>query len=152
MDATPDITALRTTRWQMTLVLLAFSIASALIGGAILIAVREPWVRAIGWQFLIWGLIDLAFAWMGVRQSRRAGRGGVDDHAEATQLAKTLRISDKTNWFWMMIGLALVFAGAFAMQNPVIIAHGIGVLIQGGFLLFYDRLYLYRLQQFRLPV
>jgi Na+/H+ antiporter NhaC len=146
LDRMTDIHAIRHVRRQMTHLLLAFSVASVVIGAIILAAIHEPWVRAIGWQFAIWGAIALVFAWMGVRQSRRAARGEVDDLAEAKQLAKTLRISDKTNWVWVLIGLVLVVLGLIGTMNPVLIAHGVGVLIQGGFLLIYDRVFMYRLQ------
>lgn len=144
MQTPPDPHSIRAVRRQMTLVLLSFSLASAVIGGAILAGRGEPWVQAIGWQFAIWGMIDLVFAWMGVRQFRRSDRGEADDVAEATKLARTLRTSDKMNWFWMLIGLTLIGAG---VGNVVVMAHGIGVLIQGGFLLFYDRVFMYRLQR-----
>lgn len=144
MQTPPHPRPIRAVRRQMTLVLLAFSLASVGIGCAILAGTGEPWVRAIGWQFAIWGLIDLIFAWLGVGQFRRAERGEADDIAEATKLARTLRTSDKMNWFWVLIGMTLIGAG---VGNMVVIAHGIGVLIQGGFLLFYDRAFMYRLKR-----
>jgi len=142
----PDIAQLRSLRWRMTRVLLWFSIGSIVGGTAIVLLSHEGWTDAIGWQFAIWGGIDLIFALMGVRQCSRAKQGLLDDLAEAESLRKSLRFNGGLNWLWVALGTVLIAWGA-ATASTTLVGHGIGVLLQGGFLFFFDRLFLRKLSR-----
>lgn len=143
---TGDISHLRSVRKRMTFLLLSVSVGS-IVGGVVMIGLAgrsDVWLAAIGWQFVIWGAIDLIFSLLGLRQSNRAQRGLADDRLEATQLIKSLRFNGKLNVLWVLIGLGLLAPGA-VWGNASLIGHGVGVLLQGGFLLVFDRIFLSKL-------
>ncbi len=143
---TDDIQRVRSLRRRMTMLLLGVSIGSVLSGISMIGFAGQAniWLAAIGWQFAIWGAIDLIFALLGLRQCRRADQDLLDDQAEATQLTKSLRFNGKLNVLWVVIGLALFVPGAM-LGNASLIGHGVGVLLQGGFLLGFDRAFLAKL-------
>jgi hypothetical protein len=98
-------------------------------------------LNAVAWQFAIWGLINLVFAWLGVRQSVGIARQPPDwtaESADGNKLLNILKFNHKLNWLWMAIGVALTVPGLL-LHNNTLLGHGIGVMIQGGFLMVFDR-------------
>jgi hypothetical protein len=116
----------------------AWALASLLVGFG-LVAWGDPFGRAVGLQFLIWGAVDLAIAGVGDRDRRRklaagAGRDRVASAAETRRLRRLLWINAGLDVLYVAVGAGLVAFGA----GPVVDGHGAGVLVQGGFLLLFD--------------
>ena len=99
--------------------------------GSVVLGVPTFWlgpvVAAAGSQFVIWGAIDALIALPGLRR---------DDGLDPAKLLETLEFSRKLNYLWLAIGLGLLIGGIWL---PVLIGHGVGVLVQGGFLFGFDR-------------
>jgi hypothetical protein len=96
-------------------------------------------LRAIALQFALWGAIDGAIAAAGERdRRRRLERGeGVDPvatRAFAARLRRLLRLNAALDVAYVAVGLTLI--GAW--RTPDGLGHGLGVLVQGGFLLLFD--------------
>ena len=134
-------------RRNMSWVLLVWSVVSVLAGGVALAALppgesagRKFW-SAVAWQFLIWGAIDLAFAAVGVWQVRPSNATAAASDAQAQKLLGALRFNGKLNWLWVASGVVLLAWGAVA-RSTSLLGHGVGVLVQGGFLFGYDRRFL----------
>lgn len=108
--------------------------------------------RAIGWQFAIWGAIDLIFAGFGIAQSIKASRTPATPQAEADEflaaekLLGTLRLNHQFNVVYVSIGIALLVWAAVA-HGPALLGHGAGVLVQGGFLFIFDLVYTRRFER-----
>lgn len=152
---------MRATRAAMTLQFTAWSVSSIIAGLVIVWAGRtqesasRAFLEALGVQSVIWGAINLVFAVLGVRQSARARRTPIDAASIAAELGerdglvRTLRFNGKLNLLWVSIGMVLlVSAGAAALrgsERPTVaslLGHAAGVLVQGWFLLSFDRAYL----------
>ncbi|HRK29720.1 MAG TPA: hypothetical protein PLD59_01475 [Tepidisphaeraceae bacterium] len=160
-----EIQASRRTRRRMTLLLLVWSIASIVLAPTIywIAATQESasrkFAEALALQFLIWGLIDLVFAAVGVISSRRSetSPGAVPDFTAeqrgVEKLLNALRFNVKLNWFWVASGAVLLAAGvgagwrgSSAESVGSLFGHGAGVLCQAGFLFWFDRSFLHKLQ------
>jgi hypothetical protein len=94
---------------------------------------------AVALQFAVWGAIDGAIAAFGARdRRRRLARGDAAD-AKATaafgsRLRRLLRLNAGLDVGSLAVGLALVLL----WRTPAGAGHGLGVLVQGGFLLLFD--------------
>ncbi|MEM6561624.1 MAG: hypothetical protein AAF656_08485 [Planctomycetota bacterium] len=114
-------------------ILAGFSVMSIVVGAA-LIATTDGHVDAFGWQFVIWGLIDLIFAGLGLR-----AKGPMDD-AERGKLIDALGFSIRVlNPIWLGSAVILLAFGIWG--------HGLGVLVQGGFLTAFDPIFRASLRQ-----
>lgn len=96
-------------------------------------------LRAVAVQFAVWGAIDAAIAALGERDRRRRLARAEDHDASATlafaaRLRRLLRLNAALDVGYLAVGAALVLA----WRSPEGLGHGIGVLIQGGFLLAFD--------------
>ena len=125
----------------------AWAVASVAFGGALaaaaaLGALPETWDRValgIGVQCLVWGAIDGAIAWFGQRDlQRRRAAGEPDDPAATRAFARRLRrlllLNAGLDVLYVAVGVALITL----WQTPDGLGHGIGVVLQGGFLLVFD--------------
>lgn len=117
------------------------SVAGAIALGAAAGAAPESAVtlRALAWQFGLWGAIDGAIAAFGERdRRRRLARGeGADagaTRAFAARLRRLLRLNAALDVAYVAVGVALLLA----WRTPAGLGHGLGVLVQGGFLLLFD--------------
>jgi len=134
--------------WQARVVgrqLTAWALASVTAGAVLLVvagAVPEGtaatlWALAI--QFIVWGAIDGGIAAFGEGDRRRRVARGEADDAGATaafgaRLRRLLRINAGLDVVYLLVGVALLLA----WRTPEGLGHGLGVLIQGGFLLVLD--------------
>ena len=126
--------------------LLAWSALSIAVGAVLLFAV--PFWRGVGVQGLVWGVIDAAIAGFGLVQLRRK-RGQPDaDSAEisireARSLRRTLLINAGLDVLYVVGGVVLLtdLAAEFARGN------GVGIIIQGSFLLVFDTFYALQVQR-----
>ncbi len=136
-----------------------FSIRLALLSaGSILLGVLA-WVigkaatgvvvNVTATHFVIWGLIDIAFAALGIWVTRRgAPTKSPEELLKAKEgLARSLEFNQKLNWLWVGSGVALLGLGAWLLSQgreagPGTLGHGVGVTIQGGLLFVFDRVFL----------
>ena len=122
----------------------AFSIG---LGGR-QIFVRSPFWRGVGLHFLAWGGIDGLIALVGLRQAGRQSESETDT-------AKTLMEADRLErLLWVNSGLDLLYlwVGSWLYRKKGKAdagwrGQGVGVLIQGGFLLVFDLFHALRLGQ-----
>ncbi|MGC4030526.1 MAG: hypothetical protein QM754_02090 [Tepidisphaeraceae bacterium] len=143
-DALQRLRSLRRTQsWG----LLAFAAISIAVGFGLLglpkESVQARFLQGFGWQCVVWGIIDLVFALLGVGQSVRADRrpntpqASADEFLAAEKLLRSLRFNQRLNVGYVTIGVVLTLCG-YLVANPILGGHGTGVLVQGGFLLLLD--------------
>lgn len=126
----------------------AWAVASVVVGGALMVLADGAAARAFGLQCLVWGAIDGAIAIAGALALRRAhARGAVADPERAAPERRRLR-----RLLWVNAGLDVGYvAAAIAIlalwRTPTGLGHGLGVLVQGGFLLAFDVVHARRLRE-----
>lgn len=118
---------------------LALWAAVSLGTGVLLVLVGTPFWRGAGVQVLVWGAIDGVIAAAGWRDRRRGARSGVDRDPAASErrrrrLRRLLLVNVGLDVVYLAIGTALLGFDA----GPVRAGHGVGVIVQGGFLLVFD--------------
>lgn len=96
-------------------------------------------LRALALQFAVWGAIDGAIVAFGERDRRRRlaraeDRDAGASFAFAARLRRLLRLNAVLDVGYLAVGVALLLA----WRTPEGLGHGLGVLIQGGFLLAFD--------------
>jgi esterase/lipase len=129
-----DALTRRLTLWS------ALSIAA---GALMTVFGQSAWLRGFGVQMLVWGGIDAAIALFGRRSSRkRRDEGSQSPEAierEARKLRRLLWINAGLDVLYMTGGFVLlVTAGA---RDPFMAGTGWGIVVQGGFLFFFDLLH-----------
>ncbi len=119
---------------------------ASVAAGALLLAVAgmaaedtAATLRAVAVQFVVWGAIDGGIAAFGERDRRRRLARGEADDATATaafgaRLRRLLRLNAGLDVVYLLVGVVLLLA----WRSPEGLGHGLGVLIQGGFLLGLD--------------
>jgi hypothetical protein len=117
--------------------LLWWSIPSVVIGA---VGVFLPWpvVQGFALQALIWGGIDLLLALLGLRRARRRADRYPDhaaDVAETLRLRKTLTVNGFLDIVYVAVGIAI---SVLFFRQPFPLGNGIGVIVQGLFLLIFD--------------
>ena len=154
MDRTQELLETRNVRRRMSLrlsLLAGASMILALIGLAMQPSIPPGAARAIGQalaaQCLLWGLVDAGFALFGLKQAQSADRSPVNQSTAARELSdrdklvRVLRFGGKLNMFWVGLGILLVATGA-GLRNAALAGHGVGVVLQGGFLMVFDHFFL----------
>ena len=126
---------------QLTRRLLFWSGLSVLISAAIVFS-SNPFLRGLGIQFFAWGVIDAAIAYFGAKASEKK-RSRLGGSASAEAEAKESRWLERILWINTGLDVFYVFGGLWLMQtwgmNSLLWkGHGVGIIIQGGFLLFFD--------------
>ena len=119
----------------------------SIVGGAVLLFAVPFW-RGVGVQGLVWGVIDAAIAGFGLAQLRRK-RGRPDANTletrtrEAQSLRRTLLINAGLDVLYVVGGVIVLtnLASEFARGN------GVGIIVQGGFLLVFDTFYAFQVQR-----
>jgi esterase/lipase len=124
--------------------LLLWSTLSVAVGAVLLWTGSEFW-RGFGLQALVWGLIDGAIAGFGRRNAaRRRARGPYSAEAlarEAANMRRILWINTGLDVLYVTGGLILAFTAA--PQNLFVIGNGWGIVVQGGFLFFFDLIHVF---------
>ncbi|MFN2322098.1 MAG: hypothetical protein ABR510_03975 [Trueperaceae bacterium] len=126
----------------------AWAVASIVLGGALVAFADGAAARAFGLQGLVWGAIDGAIAIAGWVALRRAhARGAVADPQCAPPERRRLR-----RLLWINAGLDVGYVTVALLllalwRTPEGLGHGLGVLVQGGFLLAFDAVHARRLRE-----
>ena len=118
--------------------------ALSIVGGALLLFASPFW-RGVGLQGLVWGAIDAAIAGFGLLSLRRKrNRPDAEDPQtlliETRNLHRLLLINAGLDVLYTVVGIFILtrFVSEFARGN------GVGVVVQGTFLLLFDLFYAYR--------
>jgi esterase/lipase len=123
---------------RLTRRLLVWSAASVM-GGALLILTGDPFWRAFGGMALTWGLVDAAIAWFGRRSAlrqRAASLSAAGQARQASSLSRILWINTGLDVLYIALGLGLALS--LGRYDPTWRGYGWGIVIQGGFLFFFD--------------
>lgn len=131
--------------WQARVVgrqLAAWSLVSVAVGIALFAVAggdAEATLHAVAVQFVVWGAIDGGIVAFGERDRRRRVARGEAADAGATaafgaRLRRLLRLNAALDVAYVAAGIALLLA----WRTPEGLGHGLGVLVQGGFLLVFD--------------
>ena len=110
--------------------LIPWGIISVIIGLILYFGSPSTILGGIGLQALIWGAIDIIIALSIVYKQKEQS---------VTKIAKTVSGSIKVDILVQIIGLVII---VIFSQNPFYVGNGIGVIIQGFFLLLLDSSYL----------
>jgi hypothetical protein len=107
--------------------------------GAVASGALGETLRAVALQFVLWGAIDGAIAAFGERDRRRRIARGEHRDAAATaafgaRLWRLLRLNAGLDLVYVAVGALLLVL----WRTPAGLGHGLGVLVQGGFLLVFD--------------
>ena len=113
-----------------------WGIISALIGVVLLFSYQLTLLGGIGVQAIIWGIIDVIIGSSIMFKQKEQSIGKI-----AGTVAKSIRF----DIFVQIIGFAVI---VIYLHDPYMIGNGIGVVIQGFFLLVLDYLYYNTLMRF----
>ena len=114
--------------------LIPWGILSIIIGLILYFGLPNTILSGIGLQALIWGSIDVIIALSIIYKQKEQS---------VTKIAKTVSGSIKVDILVQIIGLVIIVV---FFQNPFYMGNGIGVIIQGFFLLVLDSTYLKELR------
>ena len=149
-----SLRTLRCLRARQAVTLAVFAGISIVVGAA-LFAVdgrTRPFWNGVAWQFVTWGAIDAIFAATGIIQAYRVTgkppcpQAEADEFLAAEKLLRTLHFNQKLNWLWVGTGIALLVWAA-AAHSAALAGHGVGVIVQGGFLFVFDLIYAARFER-----
>lgn len=117
--------------------------ALSVVAGVALLLAGSPFWRGFGVQALAWGAIDAGIAVFGqLSARRRRARGPLAPDADAHEARKLRRL------LWINTGLDVLYvAGGLVLlytigaQDAFAAGNGWGIMVQGGFLFFFDLLH-----------
>ncbi len=109
--------------------------ALSVAAGVPLAASQAPLLRGLGQQFIAWGAIDGAIALAGRWSQRRKAEHDAAGEEIAT-LRRLLLVNAGLDVFYVAGGLAL--AVRRGQDDPYWRGVGLGIVVQGGFLLAFD--------------
>lgn len=118
--------------------------AVSIVGGLLLLPAPPFW-RGVGVQALVWGAIDAAIALFGLlslrRKQRRSDANAPETLARETRgLRRLLLVNAGLDVLYVVGGIVVLmrFTTEFARGN------GVGIIVQGAFLLLFDLFYALR--------
>lgn len=114
----------------------------------------SPFLRGVAIQCFVWGIIDAAIAFYG-------GRLSAKKRLKITGSDRGEKEAEESRWLghilWINTGLDVLYVlgGIWLMQSwgaesPLWRGHGWGVVIQGGFLFFFDFFHAFTLRNLRI--
>jgi hypothetical protein len=108
----------------------------------------NPFLRGLAIQFFAWGLVDGGIAFFGKRWVEKK-------RLRAQQEAKEARWLSLVLWINTGLDVLYVLGGVWLMQtwgadSPLWKGHGLGIVIQGGFLFFFDLYHAFSLRNLRI--
>ncbi len=113
----------------------------------------SPFLRGVAIQFFVWGAVDAAIAYFGARASAKK-RLKMAEAASAESEARESRWLENILWVNTGLDVLYVLGGVWLIQSwgaesMLWRGHGWGVVIQGGFLLFFDFFHAFALRRLR---
>ena len=114
--------------------LMPWGILSVIIGVILYFGSSGTLLGGVGLQAVIWGSIDIVIAISIIYRQKEQS---------VSKIAKTVSGSIKVDILVQIIGIIIII---FFFQNPFFVGNGIGVIIQGFFLLLLDTTYLKQLR------
>ena len=138
---------------SLTRRLLVWSALSALVSAGTAFS-SNPFLRGLGVQFFAWGVIDGAIAFFGERASAKR-KFKAQESGSAENEAKEYHWLERILWINTGLDVLYVIGGAWLIQtwgaNSLLWeGHGVGIIIQGGFLFFFDFFHALSLRNLRL--
>jgi hypothetical protein len=112
---------------------LIWSTASIIAGIALYFFSFVPLIQGIGFQSMLWGLINLIIALKLLQRKEHV----------LEKIRRELFASIGLDFIYPIIGLPLIFLG----QDAYLVGNGYGIIIQGAFLLVLDLTFLRRFKQ-----
>jgi len=133
---------------RLTRMLLIWAMPSIGLGFALMALGNDFW-QGFGLQAVVWGLVDAGIAWLSRRSARKRQAAAGDSERVATEEARNLRRLLSINVF---LDVLYVLFGVWLARGPGLtnvfwLGGGWGILVQGGFLLFFDSLHALRVPQ-----
>lgn len=110
-------------------ILLTWSIISISIGVVLSVSLPGTLLAGIGLQAIIWGMIDLAIASYILR---------IQKEQSVEKIASTVYKNIYLDIIYQVVGIFIIIA---FLHDPYFLGNGIGVVIQGFFLLLLDFYY-----------
>ena len=127
---------------KVSLRLLLWALLS-MVSGALLGRASEKGThgRGLAAQFVGWGFIDALIALFGLVNTRRhralpPEQQPLKQKTERRNLRRALWINTGLDVFYVLGGVLLIQRQG--RENPEMRGHGLGIVIQGGFLFFFD--------------
>ena len=126
---------------RLTRRLLVWSALSVLFS-ALTFFSADLFLRGLCIQFFVWGVIDGAIAIFGEKFSankklRVQGSSSAEDEAkESRWLSRVLWVNACLDVFYVLGGIWLM--QSWGAESQLWRGHGVGIIIQGGFLFFFD--------------
>lgn len=130
--------------WRIAKHLILWSGGSIALG-IVLVVSPWPFLEGLGLQMGVWGAIDLVIALFGMGRARKLYESSPEEHRvvqEALRLRRILTINARLDVLYILVGGAVVVA---FRRDPFLLGNGAGILIQGAFLLVFDRVHAARL-------
>lgn len=131
--------------------LMRWAVASVVAGAAFLAARSRPEHTGIGIQFVVWGAIDGLIAGFGRIGTQRRLNTTPDPAAPAV-IERETRNLGRLLWLNALLDVGYVLGGVLLTRREPVEkwrGHGIGVIIQGGFLFFFDLLHALSLKRLK---
>lgn len=121
---------------QLLVRLSTWSIASIFVGGLIaLTTARGSFWQAFGGMNAAWGLVNLVIASAGLYGVwKKMHNTTLDEQRERNHLLRLLRLNAFLDVGYIVVGVGLLMWGSSALMH----GFGLGIIMQGGFLLFFD--------------
>jgi len=126
---------------RLTRRLLAWS-ALSVVFSILMVFSGDPFLRGVGIQCLVWGIIDAGIAFYGAKASTKK-RLEITESEKGGKEARESRWLSRVLWVNTGLDILYVMVGVWLMQSrgaesPLWRGHGLGVVIQGGFLFLFD--------------
>jgi len=126
---------------RITRKLLIWSVTSVILS-LIFLFINDGFMRGLGIQFFAWGFIDGLIALYGAKASAKkklrveeSSRAEVEA-IESRWLSRILQINTGLDVLYVLGGVWLL--RTWGLGSPLWSGHAIGVILQGGFLFFFD--------------
>ena len=114
---------------QISIILLGWGLISLLMG-VTLFFFNNDFIRGIGTQFLIWGIVNSLIALFSIKRKSQSN---------SIKLAKILLFNSFLDLIYLLVAIVLIFE--IFINGDSAVGHGFGVLFQGFFLLIFDTYY-----------
>ena len=136
---------------RLTRRLLIWSVFSVVFSTLTFFSVNSL-LHGLAIQFCVWGIIDAGIAIFGAYASaKKQAKLQADELAEAKEanwLERILWINTALDVLYILGGLWLM--QTWGTESPLWRGHGLGIVIQGGFLFFFDFFHAFSLRNLRI--